>query len=525
VSALRGVGGAKRPAGWWWWPPLSGLLFALAFAPLNLLPFAVVGLWPLLAFLDRVAPGERFGRVFAGGFLFGLAYYGALLYWIAGLSGFSRMAIPAYVVGVLVMAPNSGLMALGTVFAYRRGAPLAVAFPLAWSGAEWLRSFGDMGFPWAMAGVTVTPWPILIQIAELGGGWLVGLWVVALASASWRLARPRGDRLRPAALTAILALAVPLYGAVRLHQLERESAQWPTFRAAAIQPNVPQGVKWDDAFEAETMRRLETMTERSLQQDPQLVVWPESAIPGYLRYDPTIRAVVTRLAARTGVPILTGTVDADTVSGATGDRPQDYRIYNAAYLVRGDGTISAERYGKRRLVPVAERVPFLPDLTAGLFEKISSWTGQFAPGEGWPTWRVDGARVGVLICYESVFPDVARALVRSGADVLLNITNDAWFGPTSAPYQHAAHLGMRAVEHRVPFLRAANTGISGWVDPMGRWHDATPLYTYAIVVADLPRPHVTTLYTRWGDWAPFAAVLAWGALCLAGPRRRRLSPG
>jgi apolipoprotein N-acyltransferase len=413
------------------------------------------------------------------------------------------------------------------VFASRRGVPLAVAFPLAWSGVEWLRSFGDLGFPWAMAGDAVALRPILIQIAELGGGWLVGLWLVALSAAAWRALRPRGGRLAPAITAAVLAISVPVYGAVRIRQLDRAAAEWPTLRGAAIQPNVPQDAKWDEGLEREILRRMERLTERAMAHGPELVVWPESALPGYLRYDPEQRAFVTDLATRIGAPIFTGTVDADTLAGASGAMPEDYRIYNGAYMVRPETGIEPVRYGKRRLVPVAERVPFLPDLATDFFERfISDWTGQFTPGATWPVWRVDGFRVGALICYESVFPDVSRALVRRGADVLLNVTNDAWFGPTAAPYQHASHLPLRSVEHRVAFLRSANTGISGWVDPVGRWHDATRLYVFALVVADLPRTGITTPYTRWGDWAPFAAVVLWCGLALFGPRRRgRLSAG
>jgi apolipoprotein N-acyltransferase len=316
-------------------------------------------------------------------------------------------------------------------------------------------------------------------------------------------------------------VTVPLYGAIRLATLERAMASWPTIRVAAIQPNVPQDIKWSEEFERETLRRLDLLTRRAAEHDVALVVWPESAVPGYLRYEPEMRAAVTELAGSIGIPIFTGTVDADTLSGRSGEGQGDYQVTNAAYLIRPDQGIVRERYAKRRLVPVAERVPFLPNVATGLFERLTDWTGQFAAGESWPTWEVEGARFGALICYESVFPDVTRAFVRGGADFLLNITNDAWFGPTAAPYQHASHLALRSVEHRVPFLRAANTGISGWVDPLGRYRAETPLYTSAFVIAELPLSRITTLYTRWGDWAPFTAVVAWAILCLGKSGRRR----
>ncbi|MFN2382880.1 MAG: apolipoprotein N-acyltransferase [Gemmatimonadota bacterium] len=503
----------------WWGLPVAGLAFALAFPPLNLLPLALVGLWPLLAFLDRSA-AERPRRAFAGGYVFSLAFCGVTYSWIAGLSGFSVMAVPAYVASVLILALHGGLTGLAVSWTRSRGVPVAVSFPLAWTGMEWLRSFGDLGSTWSLAGDALAGYPLLIQPAELGGAYLLSLWLTALSAALYRLARPRpGTRRGMVAVVAVaLALVVPLYGAVRIRQLERAAPGWPTFRAAAIQPNVPQDQKWEKVFAAEIHRRLVALTRRAAAREPQLVVWPESALPNYLRYDPASEALVTGLAGLIDAPIFTGTNDADTLAGASGGEPGDYRVYNAAYLVRPEGVVPG-RYAKHRLVPVAERVPFLPGVATAFFERLSDWTGQFAPGEEWTTWTVDGVTFGALICYESVFPGAARALRREGADVLLNITNDAWFGRTAAPYQHASHLALRAVEHRVSFLRSANTGISGWVDPLGRYRVATPLYTFAVVVADLPIPGVVTPYTRWGDWVPIAALVALAGFVLWGRRR------
>lgn len=505
----------------WWGPPAGGFLLALAYPPLDLLPLALVAPWPLLAFLET-ADGARPGRAFLGGYLFGLAHFGLLLYWIAGLSGFSAMAVPAYLASVLVLAANGGLTALMVAVGRGRGIPVVLSFPLAWTAIEWLRAFGDLGFTWGVAGDVLAAYPLLIQPAELGGVYLLSLWVMALSASMYRLLRPipGTHRGRVAAVTVVLAAAVPLYGALRMNALERAAGEWPRLRAAAIQPNVPQDVKWDLAFVDDTFARLIRLTRVAERHDPALVVWPESAVPVYLRYDAGASELVPRLAAEIGEPIFTGTNDADTLDGRQGSQPGDYRVYNAAYLVRGDG-LAEGRYAKRRLVPVAERVPFVPDVATGFFERLSSWTGQFAPGRGWPTWTVGEYAFGATICYESVFPNVSRALVRSGADFLVNITNDAWFGPTAAPYQHASHLALRSVEHRVSSLRSANTGISGWVDPLGRYQGRTSLYEPAVVVADLPMPGITTLYTRWGDWAPLAALAAWAGLVLVGGRGRR----
>lgn len=516
----------NRIASHWWWPPAAGVAFALAYPPLDLLPLALVGLWPFLAFLDRVAPrdsGVPLMRVFAGGYLFGLALFGALLYWIAGLTSFSTMAVPAYLGSVLVMACNGGFVALAVAWSRRRAVPVAVSFPLAWTAVEWLRSMGDLGFTWAIAADALADYPVFIQSAELGGSYLLSLWLVGLSTAMWRLLRPNPATPRYAlgVLVIVLAAANPVYGAVRLAELQERLPEWPRVRAAAIQPNVPQSLKWEDEFVEETHRRLERLTRIAERWDPELVVWPESAVPRFLRFDPATRAFVPRVAREIDAPILTGTNDADTIPGRPGTSPGDFRIYNGAYMVLPD-SIVPRRWGKRRLVPVAERVPFIPAVATGFFEMLSSWTGQFAPGREWTTWGLDGHRVGTMICYESTFPNITRQLVRKGgADILLNITNDAWFGPTAAPYQHASHLSLRAVETRTPILRAANTGISGWVDPLGRYRAETGLYRFAVVVADLPVPEGTTPYVRWGDWTAIAALAGWVAASLVAPRRRR----
>ncbi|HUP19129.1 MAG TPA: apolipoprotein N-acyltransferase [Gemmatimonadota bacterium] len=515
---------------WWWWPALGGLAIALAYPPVNLLPFAFLGPWGLYAFLDREVEdtaGADGRRAFLGGFLFGCARYGVLLTWIAGLTGFSVMAVPGYLFVALGMAATSdGAAAYATALGRRYGLPTALGLPLAWTAVEWLRSFGDLGLPWAVVGDTLAGWPTLVQPAELGGVWLLSLWVMGLSAAGWRVLRPRpGGRRGPVAAVAVaLAAIVPAYGTIRMAGLERASAAWPTFRAAAVQPNVPQDLKWEDEFEREIRRKLVAGTEQAARSGPQLVVWPESALVSYLRYDPLSRALVPALAAQVGAPILTGTLDADTLPGRSGGERDDYVVYNAAYLVREDGIVPG-RWAKRRLVPVAERVPFVPQLATGFFERLSAWTGQFAPGREWRTWEVDGVGFGVLICYESIFPDVSRGLVRSGADFLTNITNDAWFGRSAAPYQHASHLTLRAVEHRVSVLRSANTGISGWVDPLGRYRERTPLYEAAVVSAELPIPGITTPYTRWGDWVPLVALWTWGLWALVGAARRRSTGG
>ncbi len=195
----------------WWWPPAGGFLLAIAYPPLDLLPLALIAPWPLLAFLET-DEGMRPGRAFLGGYLFGLAHFGAVLYWIAGLSGFSALAVPAYLASVLILAANAGLTGLMVALGRRRGISVALSFPLAWTAVEWLRSFGDLGFTWALVGDVLAAYPLLIQPAELGGAYLLSLWLMALSAGMYRLLRPtpRSRRTVTAGAVVLLAAAVPV---------------------------------------------------------------------------------------------------------------------------------------------------------------------------------------------------------------------------------------------------------------------------------------------------------------------------
>jgi apolipoprotein N-acyltransferase len=268
---------------------------------------------------------------------------------------------------------------------------------------------------------------------------------------------------------------------------------------ALVQPNVGFEEKWEAGRERAIFDDLLRLSRQALEQsDPGLIVWPEAAIPKYFPH-PWERDIGA-LAREGATPILAGGLH---VIWRSADR-QDYDHWNAAFLF--DSTGSRDRYPvqhKRYLVPITERVPFVPPEWFKL-----QFFGSFDVGEPGPVYQVGIGRFGVVICYESAFEDLTRRHRALGADFLLNITNDAWFGETSAPRQHLAHLTMRAIETRMGVARAANTGISGFVDPLGRVYQPTTLGVRTVVLGDVMGSPVRTLYVRLGDWV--------GALSLAG---------
>jgi len=273
-----------------------------------------------------------------------------------------------------------------------------------------------------------------------------------------------------------------------------------------IQPNEGFREKWDPAHADSVVAKLVAMARRTLAASGgrlDLLVWPEAAIPGWLAEQPAWDAQFAALARDSRTPILTGGIYATFHPGGT------YDSYNAAFFYDSTGSWrNAPVYGKRYLVPVVERVPFFPVRLFRSLPGLGRWSGGFARGRDLPVYGTRIGRFGVLICYESAFEDLPRKYRLAGTDFLVNITNDAWFGRTAGPYQHASHLVMRAIETRTGIARAANDGISEFVDPLGGTHEATGLEQEATVTGRLRTSDVVTPYARLGDWVGTLCVLA-----------------
>jgi apolipoprotein N-acyltransferase len=273
-----------------------------------------------------------------------------------------------------------------------------------------------------------------------------------------------------------------------------------------IQAAVLQEDKWDPDKAWANAERHFDLTRKAAAGGARLVVWPESALPFYFDRSPVMAGRVRDLARQVRAYVLFGNDDRDD-GGDGGDR-----IYVGAKMVDPEGALTL-RYRKMRLVPFGEYVPLSGVFTLGgrYSGRIVQAAGEFTPGREAVVGEVDGRRLGVFICYEAIFPDQVRRFVARGADLLVNVTNDAWYGRTSAPYQHLAMAVFRAVENGKYLVRAANTGISAVVDPRGRVLERTPLFTPTAVVRDVPVVPGRTFYARHGDvfaWACLGAAVA-----------------
>jgi apolipoprotein N-acyltransferase len=309
----------------------------------------------------------------------------------------------------------------------------------------------------------------------------------------------RARRLVPALVVlTILVTGIPLAGAYRAASI---AARPPagTLRVAVVQGNVEQDHKWDPAYQDDTIGRYRTLTAAALAAHPALVVWPETATPFFFQEPGPQRAGVLEMAENGGVYLLLGS------PAYHQSRSGEIQELNRAYLVSPKGRELAT-YDKMQLVPFGEYVPFRSLLF--FVDQVVHAIGTVVPGDTPTVFETPGARFGVLICYEGIFPALTRRFAAGGADFLVNITNDAWYGNTSAPYQHLAQATMRAVENRMPLVRAANTGISAVIDADGRPRWQGPLYEQTWHVEEVAWPGVRTFYTRFGDVFVWTCALA-----------------
>ena len=494
----------------------SAVLFALAFPPFSLIVPIFCCLVPLAATVGRFADG---GEPRAGaariGFWFAIVGFGANLYWIGvALMLFTQLAWAGYVATVLCLG---GIYAAAAALLWaarrRTGWPMAVLLPPIWVASEMLLvHLGDIAFPWLPLGLGVATNPHLAQLADLSGVHGLSLWIAIINGLladvvlAWRTRRLEAMGRLGAAVAAVVLLWA--YGNFRLMTTRVR----PVAPIAAVQPNVPEDEKMQAALRSRFMGIMMSATREGLARDsakgdpPALIVWPEVALPDYLQQRPDWADSLRSLAAVTHAPLVFGILD------VTFNTARDYDIFNAAMVADASGNVGGQAaYHKRYLVPIVERVPFVnPKWFDGM-----KYFGAFGRGGRPVPFRFRFGSAGVLICYESIFADLARTYRLEGADILLNITNDAWFGETSAPYQHSAHLRLRAIENRVGIVRAANTGITEYVDPLGRVHGPTQLGVEAVRTYNAETTDVRTLYDRWGDWAGWLSVATTVAFALA----------
>ncbi len=496
----------------------SGVLAALAFPPFHLGPVILVAFVP---FFDavRLAEGAAGERRAASGLIYGggVLHFALLLYWILFLPPeevtVRGLIIPAF--GLMVA--YLGLFPFAAQAAARRGARLGVpwwlALPVAWVGCEYLRSLSELGFPWVLAGYGLIATPRILQFLSWTGIFGGSFFVLLVNGLVLAALRGRGRRRVAAAGAAALLVGLALaHGSWVLAHLGPAR----TIEVALIQGNITREIKFKPEYRLANLERLMAASQEAVAASPggvDLVIWPETAAACYLKLDPGCRHRLATFVDRLGAPLLTGAPDVDP-------RPDGSRRYsNAAFLIApGRGPVG--EYAKVNLVPFGEAFPYQERWR--LLQKIDFGEADFDRGPGFTPIAVPGDdTVGVMICFESIFPQIGRAYAQAGAGFFANITNDEWFGTSGGPYQHAAMAAARSIECRRGLARAANTGVSFVVDRAGRVSHSTPLFTAARVIAPVEIGEGSTGYMLVGDLVPQLCLAATLLMAVAGHRRPR----
>jgi apolipoprotein N-acyltransferase len=467
--------------------------------------------------LVALARPMRTRRAFLLGLTTGMVYFTGTLYWITrvmavygGLPGPVAAVLNGALIAYLALFP-----ALFAVIMHRGlsafGAAALAAAPLVWVTAELGRTHVMSGFPWVLLGYSQAEVLPIAQLASLFGVYGVSALVAAVSAAAAHVAIADERRFRLAAVVAAMLLVVGMWGGRRAATAEWTKLGEPV-RVGLVQGNVDQAQKWDPARASFIFQNYVNMTRQAIGRGAQLVLWPESSTP--FRFEEAAGHGETEqlraLAAQARVPILIGSDEIETGVPT--------RYYNSAFLIREDGTTGGV-YRKMHLVPWGEYVPFKRWLffVAPLVEAVSD----FSPGTEPVVLPVGNHSISTAICYEIVYPNLVRQFVIGGSELLTTITNDAWFGATSAPYQHFAQASMRAVEGGRYLVRAANTGISGVVDPYGRVLERSTLNEPAVLVAEARYLRERTVYSRIGDVFAYASVAVSAALLVLARRRYR----
>jgi apolipoprotein N-acyltransferase len=417
------------------------------------------------------------------------------------------------------------IFAAGLLVAYLSLFPAAFAFVLArlhrrlgrralllapsiWITTELGRQYVWDGFPWTLLGysqVTVLP---IAQIASVVGVYGLSALLVAVATTvAFALLDRTSQAWRALAIVCALVAAIGIWGQARLTSSALLAHGTPV-RVAVLQGNIPQDEKWDPANRGTITDRYISMTRQALAEGATFILWPESATPLPFEQDIIGGSEIRRLAIEAKATLLIGSDQVEPIKPAAPGEKVQAKYYNAAFLVKPDGTVGAV-YRKMHLVPFGEYVPlqsvlFFAGPIIGAVADFSSFT----PGTAPVLLPVGDHTASTAICYEVIYPNLIRRFVRDGSELLTTITNDAWYGTTSAAYQHWDQASMRAIEEGRYLARAANTGISGFVDPYGRVIAKTPLFKQATVVEDIRFITDRTIYSRIGD------LVAWLSLVL-----------
>jgi len=503
----------------------SGLLLTLAFPKTGLGFLAFFALVPWLVSIQSMTSKESF----YSGFTAGLFYFFTLIYWIVptihvygGLH--LVLAISTLILLCIYLALYMAIFALALkkISSTSWSAPLLAA--CLWTGLEYIRTYAFTGFSWGALGYSQYENLLLIQIADFSGVYGVSFLIILinyLLAVTWISLRKNLKKkpFIPVVYTVILVAGAVFYSHQKIDSIDSQIKTAQKTTITIVQGNIKQDIKWSKTFKTRTIEKYIRLSQDETKRiDPKkadLVIWPETALPFYYGFDRLLSNQVDKHIRSSKTNFLIG-------SPAFKSSEKEMKFYNRAYMLNRFSIVTGT-YDKNHLVPFGEYVPLGNYLT--FLGKITAQAGNFSIGD--KTFKplqfnIHDQNVkrnlkvthktGVLICFEILFPSIASKFVKNGADILTTITNDAWFGHTSAALQHFSIAVFRAVENHRTVARAANTGISGFIDPKGKILETSSLFTDKTFTRQVPALNRISFYTKYGDIFAFSSIVA---ICMA----------
>lgn len=474
---------------------------ALSVPPVNLYYLAWLGLVPLFIALEK--PQKK---GFSEGLIAGIVFNTGILYWFSFNSGtHTFIASISMIAVVALLSVGWGVASYLFILMKTRIGRIAWLFvPFSWTAWEgWLSNMGEIAFPWSLLALTQTRFEAILQVMEFTGIWGVSFWVVAINTVIffiWQNKTPVEKRI--AFIVFILLVIIP--PAALLHAFKYYDDRQPTVGTLVVQGNLDPREKWIEGADY-SWNIYDSLTRSVGDQEVDLVIWPETALPAHLIAQSHFIHKLSDLTNDLNLNLLTGAPGYCRVD-------DDIHSLNSAFLIH-PGQAIVDQYSKRQLVPFGERIPFqwiYPKLG-----ELSFGQAEFLPGLRPTLFEVFTRQVRInfpaLICFESAFPQMTKDLVKRGANLLVTISNDAWFGRTSEPYQISELSRFRCIETRRSMARAANTGISFLADPLGRIIKQSDIFESDCLFAELPVLSVKTFYVRYGNLFLMIVTLVYGA--------------
>ncbi|MFI5304950.1 MAG: apolipoprotein N-acyltransferase [Nitrospiria bacterium] len=488
---------------------LTGFLLVLSFPKWDMEEFAWVAFIPLFFAIENKNPLQAFYLGWVSGLIF---FFGSLNWIISTIVTYGHISwltgLLAFLLMIFILASYPGIFSWGIRFCSNTiPIPKAILNPILWTGLEFLRGHFFIPFPWDSLGYSQYRHLWLIQFADLTSVYGISFLIILINTVIFEVIFiffyhgklekfPFVFSWVPIIAAFFLLIAILAYGKIRLVLPNNGK----TVKVSVIQGNIDQNKKWDERYRNETLSNYETLSRKAAENHPDVILWPETSVPFLFEREREYRESLCQFVKSLHIPLLFG-------SPALDKTPSGNEWFNSAYLINSDG-ILVDRYDKINLVPFGEYIPFQSILF--FVNKLTEGIGDFKGGNRPTVFALPEHPFGTLICFEVIFPELFRKFVNQGAVFMTTITNDAWFGDTSAPYQHLSMVVFRAVENRTPIARAANTGISGFIDSRGNVLATTSLFVPDQITVDLKYYEERTFYTQYGDifgWSVLSACI------------------